>query len=142
MMFKSFRMGDVFYKVDAPKVKGTSGDFPAEYSSEYCVPLLMSGTENQGLNRYAKPSDCSAIISDAVSVSEVSGSCYYQPTNFAVLSCSSYAVKMNGCEIECVEEGLYLACALKKAIGDNHDWLNPARWEYIQGDNIVLPIKS
>ena len=55
-MFKNFRIEEVFYKINTPKIKAKANDFPAEYSEEYCVPLLTAGAENQGLNRYGKKS--------------------------------------------------------------------------------------
>ena len=141
-MFKEFKIGDVFYKIDTPKIKAKANDFPTEYSEEYCVPLLTAGAENQGLNRYAKISDCPMLINNAISVSANganSGICFYQPHDFAVLQ-DAYAVKVNGCEIDGVEEGLYLTGALNKAVRDNHDWVNKAGWNHIKDDSIELPV--
>lgn len=141
-MFKEFKISDVFYKIDTPKIKAKANDFPTEYSEEYCVPLLTAGAENQGLNRYAKASDCPMIINNAISVSANganSGICFYQPHDFAVLQ-DAYAVKVNGREIDGVEEGLYLTGALNKAVRDNHDWVNKAGWNHIKDDNIELPV--
>lgn len=141
-MFKEFKISDVFYKIDTPKIKAKANDFPTEYSEEYCVPLLTAGAENQGLNRYAKTSDCPMIINNAISVSANganSGICFYQPHDFAVLQ-DAYAVKVNGREIDGVEEGLYLTGALNKAVRDNHDWVNKAGWNHIKDDSIELPV--
>jgi hypothetical protein len=141
-MFKKFKISDVFYKINTPKIKAKANDFPTEYSEEYCVPLLTAGAENQGLNRYAKTSDCSMIINNAISVSANgvnSGICFYQPHDFAVLQ-DAYAVKVNGRGIDGVEEGLYLTGALNKAVRDNHDWVNKAGWNRIKDDSIELPV--
>ena len=141
-MFKEFKIGDVFYKIDTPKIKAKANDFPTEYSEKYCVPLLTAGAENQGLNRYAKISDCPLLINNAISVSANganSGICFYQPHDFAVLQ-DAYAVKVNGREIDGVEEGLYLTGALNKAVRDNHDWVNKAGWNHIKDDSIELPV--
>ena len=141
-MFKEFKISDVFYKIDTPKIKAKANDFPTEYSEEYCVPLLTAGAENQGLNRYAKTSDCPMIINNAISVSANganSGICFYQPHDFAVLQ-DAYAIKVNGREIDGVEEGLYLTGALNKAVRDNHDWVNKAGWNHIKDDSIELPV--
>lgn len=141
-MFKKFKISDVFYKIDTPKIKAKANDFPTEYSEEYCVPLLTAGAENQGLNRYAKTSDCPMTINNVISVSANganSGICFYQPHDFAVLQ-DAYAVKVNGREIDGVEEGLYLTGALNKAVRDNHDWVNKAGWYHIKDDNIELPV--
>lgn len=141
-MFKEFKISDVFYKIDTPKIKAKANDFPTEYSEKYCVPLLTAGAENQGLNRYAKTSDCPMIINNAISVSANganSGICFYQPHDFAVLQ-DAYAVKVNVREIDGVEEGLYLTGALNKAVRDNHDWVNKAGWNHIKDDIIELPV--
>ena len=141
-MFHKFKISDVFYKIDTPKIKAKANDFPTEYSEEYCVPLLTAGAENQGFNRYAKTSDCPMIINNAISVSANganSGICFYQPHNFAVLQ-DAYAVKVNGREIDGVEEGLYLTGALNKAVRDNHNWVNKAGWNHIKDDSIELPV--
>ena len=141
-MFKNYRIKDVFYKINTPKIKAKANDFPTEHSSEFCIPLLTAGAENQGLNRYAKGCDCTMIINNAISVSANganSGICFYQPHDFAVLQ-DAYAVKVNDHEIESVEEGLYLTGALNKAIRDNHDWVNKAGWNNIKDDNVELPV--
>ena len=94
-MMKEFRIGDVFYKIDTPKIKAKANDFPTEYSEEYSIPLLTAGAENQGLNRWAKPSDCSMVINNVISVSANganSGACFYQPCDFAVLQDAYAAV--------------------------------------------------
>ena len=141
-MFKEFKISDVFYKIDTPKIKAKAHDFPTEYSEEYCVPLLTAGAENQGLNRYAKISDCPMIINNVISVSANganSGICFYQPHDFAVLQ-DAYAVKVNDREIDGVEEGLYLTVVLNKAIKDNHDRVNKAVWNHVKDDSVKLPI--
>ena len=141
-MFNSFRIRDVFYKIDTAKIKAKANDFPTEYSDEYCVPLLTAGAENQGLNRYAKISDCPMIIKNAISISANganSGICFYQPHDFAVLQ-DAYAVKVKSREISGAEEGLYLVGALNKAIRDNHDWVNKAGWNNVKDDRVELPV--
>lgn len=141
-MMKEFVIGSVFYKIDTPKIKAKANDFPTEYSEEYSIPLLTAGAENQGLNRWAKPSDCSMVINNVVSVSANganSGVCFYQPQNFAVLQ-DAYAVKVHNHEIGSVEEGLYLTGALNKAVRDNHSWVNKAGWNRIKDDIVELPV--
>lgn len=136
-----FRIGDVFYKIDTPKIKAKANDFPTEYSEEYSIPLLTAGAENQGLNRWAKPSNCFMVINNVISVSANganSGVCFYQPQNFAVLQ-DAYAVKVHNHEIGSVEEGLYLTGALNKAVRDNHSWVNKAGWNRIKDDIVELP---
>lgn len=141
-MFKDFKLSDVFEKIDTPKIKAKANDFPTEYSDEYCVPLLTAGAENQGLNRYARRTDCPMIINNCISVSANganSGICFFQPHDFAVLQ-DAYAVKVIGHDIQSIEEGLYLTGALNKAIRDNHDWVNKAGWNNVKDDSVELPV--
>lgn len=141
-MMKEFRISDAFYKIDTPKIKAKANDFPTEYSEEYSIPLLTAGAENQGFNRWAKPSDCSMVINNVISVSANganSGVCFYQPCDFAVLQ-DAYAVKVHNHEIGSVEEGLYLTGALNKAVRDNHSWVNKAGWNRIKDDIVELPV--
>lgn len=128
-MFKEFKISDIFYKVETPKIKAKAKDFPTERSSEYCVPLLTSGTSNQGLTRFAKVSDCPMILNNAISISANgnAGTCFYQSDDFAVLQ-DAYAVKVNNREIDSIEEGLYLTAVLNKSLNVTYNWNNKATW--------------
>lgn len=141
-MLRTFKIEDVFRKIDTPKINGKANDFPTSRSDEYSVPLLTAGALNQGLNRYAREKDCPEVIRNCISVSANganSGICFYQPNDFAVLQ-DAYAVRVIGHEIQSVEEGLYLAASLNKAIRDNHDWVNKAGWNNIRKDAMTLPV--
>lgn len=141
-MFKEFKICEIFEKINTPKIKYKAKYFSEEWSKEYSIPLLTAGIDNQGFARFAKPSDCPMIIKNCISVSANganSGVAFYQPVNFAVLQ-DAYALKIINREIQCVEEGLYLTCALNKAIKDNHDWSNKAGWNRIKNDKISLPV--
>lgn len=141
-MFKEFKISDIFYKVETPKIKAKAKDFPAEPSSEYCVPLLTSGTSNQGLTRFAKISDCPMILNNAISISangNNAGTCFYQSDDFAVLQ-DAYAVKVNNHEIDSIEEGLYLTAVLNKSLNTTYNWNNKATWNRIIDEKIELPV--
>ena len=141
-MDKQFRICDIFEKIQTEKIRRKAGDFPTEWSEEYCIPLLTAGIENQGLARFARPSDCPTIIRNCISVSANganSGATFYQPSDFAVLQ-DAYAVQVIDHEIANEQEGLYLTAALNKAIKDNHDWVNKAGWNNIKEDIVELPV--
>lgn len=142
MRFEKFKIGDVFEKIDVPKVKAKAKDFPDSWSAEYCVPLLTAGAENQGFARYAKKQDCPMIIKNCLSVSANganSGIVFYQPSGFTVLQ-DAYAICVKNHVIANAEEGLYLATVLNKAIRYNHSWVNKAGWNKIKSDFIELPV--
>lgn len=140
-MFKEFKISDIFYKVETPKIKAKAKDFPTERLSEYCVPLLTSGTSNQGLTRFAKISDCPMILNNAISISANgnAGTCFYQSDDFAVLQ-DAYAVKVNNHEIDSIEEGLYLTAVLNKSLNTTYNWNNKATWNRIIDEKIELPV--
>ena len=141
-MLKEFKIGDVFEKINTPNIKAKANDFPTSWSDEYCIPLLTAGINNQGLARYARKIDCPMILKNCISVSANganSGATFYQPNDFAVLQ-DSYAVQVIEHVIQSVEEGLYLATALGKAIRYNHDWNNKAGWNKIKTDYMALPV--
>ena len=141
-MLKEFKIGDVFEKINTPNIKAKANDFPTSWSDEYCIPLLTAGINNQGLARYARKIDCPMILRNCISVSANganSGATFYQPNDFAVLQ-DSYAVQVIEHVIQSVEEGLYLATALWKAIRYNHDWNNKAGWNKIKTDYMTLPV--
>lgn len=142
LVLKEFKIGDVFEKINTPNIKAKANDFPTSWSDEYCIPLLTAGINNQGLARYAKKIDCPMILKNCISVSANganSGATFYQPNDFAVLQ-DSYAVQVIEHVIQSVEEGLYLATALGKAIRYNHDWNNKAGWNKIKTDYMALPV--
>ena len=141
-MTYNFKIGDVFEKIDTIKIRAKANDFPQTYSDEYCIPLLTAGAENQGFARYARRQDCPDILHNVISVSANganSGVCFYQSDDFAVLQ-DAYAIQLVGRDIQCKEDGLYLACALNKAVRDNHDWSNKAGWNHIKDDAFELPV--
>ena len=142
MTANDFIIGDVFEKIETPKINKKANDFPTKWSPKYCIPLLTAGIENQGFARYAKPADCPMIIKNCISVSANganSGATFYQPEGFAVLQ-DAYALRVINHNISNAEEGLYLAGALWKAVKSNHDWVNKAGWNHIKTDKIELPV--
>ena len=140
-MDKQFRICDVFEKIQTEKIKGKAGDFPTEWSEEYCIPLLTAGVKNQGLTRFARCSDCPTILKNCISIAANgdSGTAFYQSYEFAVLQ-DAYAVRIIGRKTINEQEGLYLTAALNKAIRDNHDWANKAGWNNIKNDEVSLPV--
>lgn len=119
-----------------------ANDFPTKCTKEYSIPLLTAGIENQGFARFAKKADCPMIIKNCLSISANganSGVTFYQPNEFAVLQ-DAYAIKLIEREISSESQGLYLACALNKAIKDNHNWVNKAGWNRIKESMFALPV--
>ena len=62
VVWKEFRIGDLFEKVIIEKVQGKANDFPEKPDSDNVIPLLTAGKQNQGLSRYAKREQCPTIL--------------------------------------------------------------------------------
>ena len=142
MLFEKFKLNDILEKVDIKNIKGMAGDFPKEYSEEYCIPLLSSATTNQGFSRYAKREDCPKIIKNVISVSaNGTAIAFYQPYEFAILQ-DAYALKLKNRELT-EEIGLYLITLINRLlISENFNWKKKSCWNKIKEFHILLPIDS
>ena len=143
-MLREFRIGDVFEKIQIKPIGKKAGDFPGSYSPSFPVPLLTSGTGNQGLSRYAGRQDCPDILHGCISIASngAAGAAYYQPGPFAVLQ-DAYAVTVKDRGLKSEPEGLYLAAAVRKVTGrGTYGWTNKAGWEKVKLEKISLPVKE
>lgn len=142
-IFETFVVKNLFEKVKTPSFKMKANDFPTEPTTEYSVPLLTAGIANQGLARFARPSQCPRLLSNVISVSangENTGTCFYQPYDFAVLQ-DAYAIQPRNGSFELSENiGLYLVACLNRSTRLGRDWSNKAGWSYVQNDTIRLPV--
>ena len=142
-MLREFRIGDVFEKIQIKPIGKKAGDFPGSYSPSFPVPLLTSGTGNQGLSRYAGRQDCPDILHGCISIASngAAGAAYYQPGPFAVLQ-DAYAVTVKSRGIKSEPEGLYLAAAIRKVTGGGtYGWTNKAGWEKVKLEKMTLEFK-
>lgn len=139
--WKKFKLYDIFEKIVIEKIDGKANDFPTEPTSEYEIPLLTAGAENQGFARYAKRSQCPTILHNVISVSANganTGVSFYQDKEFAVLQ-DAYAIKLINMDIPSHEVGLFLATCLNKLLHGNFDWFNKAGWNNVKDLEISLP---
>ena len=135
-------MENIFEKVEIKNIKGMAGDFPKEYSEEYCIPLLSAATTNQGFSRYARREDCLKTIKNVISVSaNGTAIAFYQPYEFAILQ-DSYALQLKGLDLT-ENIGLYLVTVLNKLlVSENFNWKKKSGWNKIKGLYISLPVDS
>ena len=142
--WKEFRLDELFKKVKTEKIPGKANDFPTSKDSEYVIPLLTAGADNQGLARYARRDQCPTILKNAISISANganTGITFYQDEEFAVLQ-DAYAIKLKNMEIPNKQTGLFLASSISKILHGNFSWTYKAGWERVKGMSIKLPVKE
>jgi len=114
-------------------------DLNKQQHSEFEIPALTAGVENQGLAYYV-PKDNATILNNVISVSANganTGRMFYQPHNFTVLQ-DSYAIEFIKDKISS-KSYLYLLACLNKTISNRYDWSNKAGWNRIKDEPIILP---
>lgn len=137
-----FKIEKLFEKVKYKKLPFKAGDLKNVGKSNYTIPVLSAGIDNQGLAYYA-PKENATILKNVISVSANganSGAMFYQPYDFTVLQ-DSYAIKFKGKELN-ENEYLYLLTSLQKIIRNNYNWTNKAGWERIKLLEIELPVNE
>lgn len=142
--WKKFRLDELFKKVKTKKIYGKANDFPTCKTSEYAIPLLTAGADNQGFARYAKRNQCPTILKNVISISANganTGITFYQKDEFAVLQ-DAYAIKLKDMEIPNEQVGLFLASCINKILYGNFSWTYKAGWERIKDLSIKLPVKE
>lgn len=141
---RSFKLDELFEKIQTKKICGKANDFPVYKSEEYTIPLLTAGVDNQGFARYAKRIQCPTILKNVISISANganTGVTFYQSDEFAVLQ-DAYAIKLKNMEIPNKQVGLFLAACINKILHENFSWTFKAGWERIKEMSISLPIKE
>ena len=141
---RSFKLNELFEKIQTKKICGKANDFPACKSEEYIIPLLTAGADNQGFARHAKKIQCPTILKNVISVSANganTGITFYQSDEFAVLQ-DAYAIKLKNMEIPNKQVGLFLAACINKILHEKFSWAFKAGWERIKEMSISLPVKE
>lgn len=141
---RSFKLDELFEKIQTKKICGKANDFPVFKSEEYTIPLLTAGVDNQGFARYAKRIQCPTILKNVISISANganTGVTFYQSDEFAVLQ-DAYAIKLKNMEIPNKQVGLFLAACINKILHGNFSWTFKAGWERIKEMSISLPINE
>lgn len=143
MMYKTFRLDEVFEKVKTNTLPYKAKQLPTSPEGIYNLPALTAGIENQGLSCFV-PRENATILKNCISVSANganTGAMFYQPNEFTVLQ-DSYALKYKGNEVIGEKEYLYLISVMQKIIKGNFDWSNKAGWERIRSLEISLPVRE
>lgn len=135
----TFKLDDLFQKIDTNTLKCKVGDCPKVPDGVYVLPALTAGIANQGLSCYV-PRENATILRNCISVSANganSGAMFYQPYEFTVLQ-DAYAITLKYAQLN-EYIALYLVGIMQKVIRGNYDWSNKAGWERIKDLTIQVP---
>lgn len=141
--FKPFRIGNLFDKLDVPYYgKGKrNSDVVDRHSDEYCLPVTTAKRGNNGICRWTRKGNFKTyenVISVVSNGAIATGLVYYQPNEVSSLI-DSYLLGLKTDDMN-EQVGLYIACAMQKAIYPKYSRDNKAYWSCVQDDEIYLPV--
>ena len=138
--WQTFRLEDLFEKVNHGKIQGKASDFSKERTKDYTIPLRTASVSNKGLSCYAHKEHCPVILKNVISVSGNGDAvAYYHKDEFAILQ-DAYALELKGKVIPNEEVGLYLEACINKLLVGNFGWTNKSTWNRIKDLEIKLPV--
>lgn len=146
IVFKTFKVSDVFNKVEA-KCKKADFDKRRDTSTvpneEYCVPLVNAKVGDNGIMFYGRKSDWSTqeMCIDVIQNGAVAtGTVYAQPQAVGVLW-DAYLIKPM-VEAKSVEVLLYMAKCIEKITKEQFSYDKKATWDRVKLCEVSLPVTS
>lgn len=146
VVFKAFKVNDVFGKVEA-KCKKVDFDKRRDTSTvpneEYCIPLVNAKVGDNGIMFYGRKSDwntqemCIDVIQNGAIAT---GTVYAQPQPVGVLW-DAYLIKPNA-EVKSVEALLYMAKCIEKITKEQFSYDKKATWNRVKDCEVSLPVTS
>lgn len=146
IIFKAFKVSDVFSKVEA-KCKKADFDKRRDTSTvpneEYCVPLVNAKVGDNGIMFYGRESDwntqdmCIDVIQNGA---VATGTVYAQPQPVGVLW-DAYLIKPVA-EVKSAEVLLYMAKCIEKITKEQFSYDKKATWDRLKCCEIRLPVTS
>lgn len=144
IVFKTFKVSDVFNKVEA-KCKKADFDKRRDASTvpneEYCVPLVNAKVGDNGIMFYGRKSDwntqemCIDVIQNGA---VATGTVYAQPQAVGVLW-DAYLIKPM-VEAKSVEVLLYMAKCIEKITKEQFSYDKKATWDRVKLCEVSLPV--
>lgn len=144
IVFKTFKVSDVFNKVEA-KCKKADFDKRRDASTvpneEYCVPLVNAKVGDNGIMFYGRKSDwntqemCIDVIQNGA---VATGTVYAQPQAVGVLW-DAYLIKPM-VEAKFVEVLLYMAKCIEKITKEQFSYDKKATWDRVKLCEVSLPV--
>ena len=146
VVFKAFKVSDVFNKVEA-KCKKADFDKRRDTSTvpneEYCIPLVNAKVGGNGIMFYGRKSDWNAqeMCIDVIQNGAVAtGTVYAQPQAVGVLW-DAYLIKPM-VEAKSVEALLYMAKCIEKITKEQFSYDKKATWDRVKTCEVSLPATS
>lgn len=146
IVFKAFKVSDVFSKVEA-KCKKADFDKRRDTSTvpneEYCVPLVNAKVGDNGIMFYGRESDwntqemCIDVIQNGA---VATGTVYAQPQAVGVLW-DAYLIKPVA-KVKSAEALLYMAKCIEKITKEQFSYDKKATWDRVKLCEISLPVAS
>lgn len=146
VVFKAFKVSDVFNKVEA-KCKKADFDKRRDTSTapneEYCVPLVNAKVGDNGIMFYGRKSDwntqemCIDVIQNGA---VATGTVYAQPQPVGVLW-DAYLIKPV-VEVKTAEALLYMAKCIEKITKEQFSYDKKATWDRVKTCEVSLPVAS
>ena len=146
IVFKAFKVSDVFNKVEA-KCKKVDFDKRRDTATvpneEYCVPLVNAKVGDNGIMFYGRKSDwntqemCIDVIQNGA---VATGTVYAQPQSVGVLW-DAYLIKPVT-EVKSTEALLYMAKCIEKITKEQFSYDKKATWDRVKLCEISLPVAS
>lgn len=146
VVFKAFKVSDVFNKVEA-KCKKADFDKRRDTSTvpneEYCIPLVNAKVGDNGIMFYGRKSDwntqemCIDVIQNGA---VATGTVYAQPQAVGVLW-DAYLIKPM-VEAKSVEVLLYMAKCIEKITKEQFSYDKKATWDRVKLCEVSLPVTS
>ena len=146
VVFKKFKIGDMFNKVEAKCKKADFDkrrDTSTNSNEEYCVPLVNAKFGDNGIMFYGRKTDwntqemCIDVIQNGA---VATGTVYAQPQPVGVLW-DAYLIKPN-VEARSVEALLYMAKCIEKITKEQFSYDKKATWDRVKACEISLPVTS
>ena len=147
-MFKEFKVGDLFDKLNLKRIKPTfdkRSDLSKVQTNEFDLPLVNAKAGNNGIMYYGRSDDWESdtMTIDIVNDGAISaGMVYAQPQATGTLY-NAYQIKLKPDILSnvTVPHLLFLATTIQKSIQSKYSYSNKAVWAKVQDDIIQLPVK-
>lgn len=140
--YGKFLVSDVLEKVPTKKLPLHARTLPKEPDNENNIPLIASGTSDQGTVGYTSEKYKPTILENMLTVAAngSAGTTYYQKRKFSILQ-DAYALKLIDKYKDFINDEvyLYLVATLENRLKHN-SWTNKAIWNRVKDYQIELPV--
>lgn len=149
VMYKEFKIDDLFDKLDLKRLKPTfdkKSDLSKVQTEEFDLPLVNAKAGNNGIMYYGRSGDWESetMTIDIVNDGAVSaGMVYAQPQATGTLY-NAYQIKVKSDVFSdlTVPHLLFLATVIQKSIQHKYNYSNKAVWSKVSSELIQLPVKQ